>query len=356
MRVLVTGHNGYIGSVLTRMLEEAGQEVDGVDSYWFEPCTFGEVVRTAVPPLKVDIRDLERRHLEGFEAVIHLAALSNDPLGDLDRRCTYDINFHASVRLAKLAREAGVSRFLFSSSCSLYGVSGDDFLTEEAPFRPVTPYGETKVLVEKEVALLADSRFSPTFLRNATAYGVSSRLRADLVVNNLVGFAHATGEVLLKSDGSPWRPLVHVEDISRAFLAVLEAPRDLVHNQAFNVGRTGENYRVGEVAEMVRNSIPGSAVRCADGAGPDPRCYRVNCDKIARTLPAFKPRWTVEEGIAELREAYRRHRLTLDDLLGPRYTRIRHIRKLLSEGQLAPDLRWKPGSLPRLQRRTALRQ
>ncbi|HEX8968945.1 MAG TPA: SDR family oxidoreductase [Chloroflexota bacterium] len=343
MKLLLTGHEGYIGSVLGPMLREQGHDVVGLDTDFYQGCDFSPL--TVLPSQRIDLRDVQVDHLVGFDAVLHLAALSNDPLSDLDPRLTYEINHQASVRLASLAKQAGVKRFLFSSSCSLYGAAGDDFLDESAAFNPVTAYGESKVLVERDVRQLADDRFSPTFLRNATAYGVSPRLRGDLVVNNLVGYAHATGEVLIKSDGSPWRPLVHLRDICAAFIAVLHAPRELVHNESFNVGQTSENYRIREVADMVREVVPGSRVMYAADGGPDLRCYRVNCDKIARVLPEFRPRWTVRQGVEELYEAYRRHALTLDDLQGPRYMRIATVRKLLGSESLDRSLRWR-ASLP----------
>ena len=340
MKVLVTGHIGYIGAVLAPMLLEAGHEVTGLDTDFFAGCDFHGVL-TQFPILRMDLRDVIARDLQGFEALIHLAALSNDPLGDLNPECTYDINHRASVRLAQLAKEAGVSRFLFSSSCSLYGMAaGDGFLAEDAAFNPVTPYGESKVRVEQDVTHLADDNFSPTFLRNATAYGVSPRLRADLVVNNLVGFAYTTGEVLIASDGTPWRPLVHVEDIARAFIAVLQAPRELIHNEAFNVGRTEENYQIRDVAAMVEEIVPGSRVKYAEGGGPDLRCYRVNCAKIARTLPDFRPQWTVRLGIEQLYTAYKEHALTVEEFTGTHFIRIKHLRSLLATARLDPDLRW----------------
>jgi nucleoside-diphosphate-sugar epimerase len=338
MRVLVTGHNGYIGCSLVPLLQKAGHEVVGLDNYLYETCTFGEDVVDA-PALRKDVRDVELGDLEGFDAVIHLAAISNDPVGDLAPDTTYEINHRAASRLARLAKRAGVPRFLFSSSCSLYGAAGDDYLDESAEFNPVTPYGESKILAEHDMRELADDDFSPTYLRNATAYGLSARLRGDLVVNNLTAYAFTTGQVLLKSDGTPWRPLVHIEDISRAFIAILEAPRELIHDQAFNVGRTEENYRIRDVGAIVEDVVPGSVVTYADGASPDIRNYRVNCDKLARTLPTFQPQWTVRRSVEELYEAFLHHGLELDDFLSRRFMRIKHVRELQDEGMLDERLR-----------------
>lgn len=340
MKVLLTGHNGYIGKVMAPMLQAAGHEVVGLDTNYYEDCDFGEGV-PRLPEIRKDLRDGEASDLAGFDAVIHLGALSNDPVGNLNPECTYSINYRASVRLAEAAKKAGVPRYLFASSCSLYGVAGDGMLDETAAFNPITAYGESKVKVETDVAQLADANFSPTFLRNATAYGVSPRLRADIVVNSLVGYAFTSGEVLIQSDGTPWRPLVHVEDIGRAFLAVLHAPREKVHNQAFNVGRTEENYQIRDVANMVQEIVPGSSVKYAEGGGPDPRCYRVTCDKIAAALPEFKPQWTVRRGVEQLYDAYRANHITREEFLGSKYLRIKRILQLQAQGRLDEDLRWR---------------
>lgn len=338
MKVLLTGHCGYIGAVLTPMLLDRGHTVVGMDSDLYRSCTFaGELAR--IPTIEKDIRDTEVDDVAGFDAIIHLAGLSNDPLGDYRPSLTEDVNFKASVRLAQLAKKAGVPRFLYASSCSNYGASGSDFLDESAAFNPVTPYGQSKVNVERAVAPMADGSFSPTFLRASTAYGLSPRIRFDLVVNNLTAWAFTTSQVYLKSDGSPWRPIVHVEDIASAYIAVLEADRDLIHNEAFNVGLTTENYQIREIAALVKEIVPNSQVEFAPDAGPDLRCYRVDCNYIARRLHGFKPQWTARRGIEQLYDAYYRTGITLEDFEGERFKRIAHIKKLIRDGEIDDDLR-----------------
>lgn len=339
MRVLVTGHHGYIGSVLVRLLREVGHDVIGLDSDFFANNRFVGLV-TEVPTLKRDLRDVEAADLAGFDAVLHLAALSNDPLGDLNPQLTYEINYRATMKLASLAKKSGLRRFLFSSSCSMYGAARSEMLDESAPFRPVTPYAESKVLVEGELGSLADENFSPVFLRNTTAYGVSPFMRFDIVLNNLVAWAYTTGKIQIQSDGTPWRPLIHIEDICRAFLAVLEAPIEVVHNQAFNVGITEENYQVRDVARVVQETVPGCVIEYSPAGGPDPRSYRVNFGKIKDMLPGFRPKWNVRRGAQELYAACQEAKLTLDDFDGPRFKRITHIRKMLAEHRLDSQLRW----------------
>lgn len=340
MRILVTGHLGYIGTVLTPMLLRAGHEVIGLDTDLYGRCTYGDPTKIPyVPTMDRDIRDIEHDDLLGFDAVVHLAALSNDPLGDFRPPLTDALNHRAAVQLAKSAKRAGVRQFVFSSTCSNYGAGGDGWLTEDAPFNPVTPYGRAKVLAEQGIRSLADTRFTPVVLRSATAYGFSPRIRFDLAVNNLVAWAYSTGHVRLKSDGRSWRPIVHVEDIARAFVAVLEAPTEAVHNEAFNVGRTDQNYRIRDIADAIAQVVPGCDVTFAEQAHSDPRCYRVNCDKLPQRVPTFCPRWDVSSGTRQLYEAYHTYGLTLEEFEGCTYQRLGHLQQRLADGEIDEALR-----------------
>src|SRR5689334_4952860 len=340
MRILVTGHLGYIGSILVRLLLDQGQDVVGLDIDYFRNSTFGNSGFTPIATIHKDIRDVTARDLADFDCVLHLAGLCNDPLGDLLPEITMAINYRASVQLATLAKTAGVKRFVFSSSCSVYGAAGEDWVDETSRPNPVTPYGVSKLLAEHDVSMLADDDFTPVFLRSATAYGFSPRIRFDLVLNNLTAHAFTSGKVLLKSDGMSWRPIVHIEDIGRAFVAALEAPAETVHNEIFNVGITTENYRIREIAEIVETTVPGSHVEFAAGAGPDKRTYRVDCSKISRLLPKFRPQWTARRGARDLYSRYNEYGLLLEDFEGARYQRLAYLQSLMARGAIDGNLRW----------------
>jgi len=339
MKVLVTGHQGYIGTVMMPMLQQAGFDVVGLDTNLYRYCTYGEPP-VEVPTIDKDVRDVVPEDLKGIDAVVHLAALSNDPLGNINPDLTYDINYHASVRIAEAAREAGVQRFVFASSCSMYGKAGEDVLDETAVFNPVTPYAKSKVFVERDVSEMATDSFSPVFMRNSTAYGVSPRIRFDLVINNLVAWAMTTGRILMKSDGTPWRPLVHIEDITQAVICALNAPQETIHNLAVNVGSNEENYQMKELAQFVKETVPNCEIDYVEDAGPDERSYRVSFDKIHRVFPEFKTKWTAKKGVEECYQSYLKHGLNKDDYEGIKYKRIAHIKMLIADGKLDSNLRW----------------
>jgi nucleoside-diphosphate-sugar epimerase len=344
MKVLVTGHSGYIGSVAAPMLVEAGHDVTGLDTFFYEGCDFTPDP-VEIPALRMDLRDVTPDVLEGFDGIVHLAALSNDPVGELDAELTREINLRGTVGLARAAKEAGVGRFVFASSCSMYGASGtDDLMTEDAPLRPLTAYAESKVRAEEAVSELTDDDFAPTFMRNATAYGASPRFRFDIVLNNLSAWAYTTGKVLIMSDGTPWRPLVHVRDIAAAAAAALVAPVARISNQAFNVGANSENYRISELADIVLGTFAGCEIEYAEGAGPDPRSYRVDFSKLAETLPEAKPVWTARDGALELLEAFRLVELTSSGF--DTYTRLSRLKGLVDEGALDNSLRWQRAREP----------
>jgi len=339
--ILVTGNAGYIGMVMTRFLRDRSYEVVGLDSMYYGGC---ELYPEEVLPnkqIRKDIRELEYDDLDGVSAVIHLAALSNDPLGEINPSLTDDINFKASLRLAQMAKERGVERYILSSSCSMYGIASDNSpLTETGELNPITAYAKAKVKAEKEIAKLADDSFHPVFMRNATVYGVSPSLRLCLVVNNLVAWAYLTGKVAIMSDGTPWRPIIHVEDLCRAFAAALEAPVENIHNQALNVGLDQENFQVKDIAIQVEKIVPRCTLEILNKTGPDERTYRVDFSKITIVLPDFRPQWNLQKGILELYEAYKRFGLVEQDLHSSKYFRVRWIKQLLENRFLDTELRF----------------
>ena len=341
MRVLVTGSEGYIGTVLIPMLIERGYNVVGLDTCYLTYRHFVPGIRS-YRLIKKDIRNIEAAEVEGFDAVIHLAALSNDPLGELNPDLTDAINHKASVRMAQLARDAGVKRFLFSSSCSIYGAGQSDLLDENATFNPLTAYARSKVNTEEGISKLTNADFSPVYLRNGTAYGLSPRMRFDLVLNNLTGWGYTTGKVTLLSDGTAWRPLVHIRDICMAMIACLKAPRKLIHNQAFNVGVPAANYQIRVIAEEVANVVPGSVVSFADDAEADKRNYNVSFEKIHMVLgDYFKPTWQIEDGVNEIYHACRVVNLNFETFDGPDYMTIKGLKRLINENKLDNELFWK---------------
>jgi nucleoside-diphosphate-sugar epimerase len=342
MKILVTGHRGYIGAVMVPFLLAHGHQVTGLDAGFYEACTYpGAPPLTDVPVIAKDVRDTTPDDLTGFDAIIHLAALSNDPVSDLNPEMTYSINHRGSVHLATQAKRAGVRRFVLASSCSNYGAAGAGMVDETGALNPLTAYGHSKVFAERDITPLAGDGFSPVYLRPATAYGVSPRLRLDVVLNNLTACAVTSGLIILQSDGTPWRPIVHIEDISRAFLAAITADAADVTAQAFNVGRTDQNYRVLDIAQATARAVPGCRIQIAEGAGPDTRSYRVSFDKIARVLPGFQPVWDVDKGAHELADSFKAAGLTAEDFNGTRYKRTGTVKSLMLSGKLDEELRFK---------------
>jgi nucleoside-diphosphate-sugar epimerase len=339
MKVLVTGTEGYIGSLLSPMLMKSGHEVLAVDTGFYKVGWLYNGANLTAKTLNKDIRHITAEDLDGIDAVIHMAELSNDPTGQLSPTITYEINHQGSVYLANLAKSAGVKRFIYTSSCSVYGVAESDYVTEESSVNPQTAYAECKTLVERDVRSIADDAFSPTFLRNATAFGASPRMRFDLVLNNLSGLAWTTKEIKMLSDGTPWRPLVHVLDICKAILCTLEAPRDIIHNQIFNVGDTHHNYQVKEIAAIVANIFPECALSFGT-PGEDNRSYRVSFDKINKYLPGFKCEWNARSGVEQLYDLFKQIKLTDEVFLSRGFTRLKQLEYLIETGQIDSGFFW----------------
>jgi nucleoside-diphosphate-sugar epimerase len=340
MKVLVTGTDGYIGVMMAPLLQERGHQVTGLDTGFYRDGWLYDGAKPLENTIRKDIRDITEKDLEGFDAVAHLAELSNDPLGQLNPDITYKINHVGSVELAKKAKAAGVKRFVYMSSCSVYGLGSDDYRTEESETSPQTAYAKCKVWVERDVAPLAGPDFSPTFMRNATAYGPSPRMRFDIVVNNLSALAWTTKEIKMTSDGSPWRPLVHHLDISQAVACVIEAPREAIHNQIFNVGATSDNYRVKEIAEIVAGVFPGCALSFGK-VDLDNRSYRVSFDKIATRLPGFKAKYNAKDGARQLKEVFEKIGFNEDKFKFRAFTRLKQLEHLIGTDKLDRDFFWK---------------
>ena len=344
-RILVTGHQGYIGSVMVPHLLRAGYAVTGMDTGYFEQCTYVSDTQK-IPWICKDIREVDETDFHGVYGVIHLAALSNDPIGNLDSRWTEEINLQASVRIAHLAKAAGVERFLFSSSCIMYGMSSLADVSEESPLDPKTEYARSKVRAEEAICKLAGSSFSPTFLRNGTIYGVSPRMRFDTVLNDLVGAGASTGKITLYSDGKPWRPVVHIEDVARAFIAVLQAPRVLIHGEAFNIGANHLNHQIRELAEIAATTVPGCQLEISAHPGADQRTYKADFRKFARTFPQFEFQWTASKGARQLYDTFRASSLTEALYRDKRFTRLKWLQHLLDQQMLNGSLRWSKSTCP----------
>lgn len=338
--IIVTGHNGFIGSLLVSLLKEKGYKVVGIDTSFYGPeCTFFKFKHN-IKEIKKDIRDINEDDLKSAYAVCHLAALSNDPIGEINPQITYNINYKASLNLAKLSKKVGIEKFIYSSSCSMYGIAGTEYLTEEVEFNPITAYAKSKVISERDIMPSADKNFSVTFLRNATAYGISPKLRLDLVVNNLIGWAMTTGQIKILSDGTPWRPLIHAEDIARAFIAVIEAPIDRVNEQSFNVGIISENYQIKDIAYLIKDVIGKCDVVITGEHGKDARTYKVDFNKIFNTLPNFRPKWRLKSGIEQICQYYDRYMLSFEKFNGRYFVRLRQLKYLIENKKIDENLFW----------------